>query len=64
MRLGAHRDAPTSNPGAEGEWKACSGVSMTADATEEGVPSLFIRLGAHRDAPTSNPGAVGEWESL
>ena len=33
---------------------------MTADVSEEAVPSLFIRLGAHRDAPTRNPGAVGE----
>jgi hypothetical protein len=57
MRSGAHKDAPTSNPGAVGEWKACNGVSMTADATEEVVPSLLIRLGAHRDAPTSSSGA-------
>jgi hypothetical protein len=63
MGSGAHRDAPTSSSGAVGEWKACSGVSMTADVTEEAVPSLFMRLGAHRDAPTSNSGAVGEWKA-
>ena len=37
---------------------------MTADVSEEAVPSLFFRLGAHRDAPTSDSGVVGEWESL
>jgi hypothetical protein len=34
---------------------------MTADTTQEAVPSLFFRTGAHRDAPTSDSGAVGEW---
>jgi hypothetical protein len=36
---------------------------MTADATEEVVPSLLIRLGAHRDAPTNDSGAVGKWKA-
>ncbi len=36
---------------------------MTADATEEVVPSLLFRSGAHRDAPTSSSGAVGEWKA-
>ena len=45
MGSGAHRDTPTSSSGTVGEWKTCSGVSMTADATEEAVPSLFVTCG-------------------